>query len=251
MHEALITLRLRRSFQPTAAPTGSRLARRASDTDANEERRHGAAERASPRRAAPPSRARTAGRVGRLGAAGPSGGERSRGAGTRRGRGPRAGRRGAGSTSRRGGAGRCGAARPWAERCPGPPPAPLPARLGRCLPPAARGREAADGAAAPPWAQLRAGRRFAPPGSGGERAERSAAREAGGAARGGWGEERGAGGAAIRRRVPRTAPTPRCAPRRTAGRGAVCRAARLRSPSRPACRAPLLRSPFPDALLFP
>lgn len=67
MHEALITLRQRRGFQPRAAPTGSRLARRASDSGAIEERWCGAAERASPRRGAPK---RGAGHAAGLGAAG-------------------------------------------------------------------------------------------------------------------------------------------------------------------------------------
>ena len=68
MHEALITLRQRRGFQPRAAPTGSRLARRASDSGAIEERWCGAAERASPRRGAPK---RGAGRAPRVAWGGP------------------------------------------------------------------------------------------------------------------------------------------------------------------------------------
>ena len=135
MHEALITLRQRRGFQPRAAPTGSRLARRASDSGAIEERWCGAAERASPRRGAPK---RGAGRAPRVAWGGPGRPDPPGGGGGGRGlssRGGHAAGLGAAGGAARGRehlpTGRCGAVRGGAP-------------LGRALPHAERTAEGSE-----------------------------------------------------------------------------------------------------------
>lgn len=249
MHEALITLRQRRGFQPRAAPTGSRLARRASDSGAIEERWCGAAERASPRRGAPK---RGAGRAPRVAWGGPGrpdppgGGGRGAGvelAGRARGGDGGRGRGGAGPGAPPDGAVRGGAGR----RAPGPS-----AARGR---PPRRSPPGSGAASLPRRGAVR--RRMEPRPRDGHSCGRDAAsrrrgaeeRARSGARRGRQVGRRGAGGgkSSARAERPSAAGCPAPLPPRAAlrgGRAAAARCAGLRGSAHLPARLPCFILPF-------